>query len=90
MAMHGLTFNEPNLGSKVAKALNPRRRLHWPARLVAPERGVTLEGIDLRTAFLLSLVAVVGYIAYQNPALGTSLAVALAFGLFADHFLRRH
>ncbi|WP_307038934.1 hypothetical protein [Streptomyces achromogenes] len=49
-----------------------------------------MEGIDLRTAFLLSLVAVVGYIAYQNPAAGTALAVALAFGLFADHFLRRH
>lgn len=49
-----------------------------------------MEGIDLRTAFLLSLVAAVGYIAYRNPALGTALAVALAFGLFADHFLRRH
>lgn len=49
-----------------------------------------MEGIDLRTAFLLSLVAAVGYIAYRNPALGTALAVAPAFGLFADHFLRRH
>jgi hypothetical protein len=48
-----------------------------------------LEGIDLRTAFLLTLVGVVGYIAYHDPSLGTALVVALGFGLFADHFLRR-
>ena len=48
-----------------------------------------MDGIDVRTAFLFSLVAVVGYIAYQKPALGTDLAVALTFGLFADHYLRR-
>ncbi|MFI0915587.1 hypothetical protein [Streptomyces abikoensis] len=48
-----------------------------------------MDGIDLRTAFLFTLVAVATYIAYRNPALGTAAAVALAVGLFADHFLRR-
>lgn len=51
--------------------------------------GVTLDGIDLRTAFLFTLVVLVGYIAYHDPSLGTALVVALGFGLFADHFLRR-
>ncbi|MFF8646508.1 hypothetical protein [Streptomyces sp. NPDC015345] len=49
-----------------------------------------MEGIDLRTAFVFTLVAAVGYITYRNPEIGTAAAVALAFGLFADHFLRRH
>lgn len=47
-----------------------------------------MDGIDLRTAFLFTLVAVVSYVTYQNPSLGSALAVALGFGLFADHFLR--
>ncbi|MGW0882539.1 hypothetical protein [Streptomyces sp. NPDC002671] len=49
-----------------------------------------MEGIDLHTAFVFTLVAVVGYTAHRNPALGTATAVTLAFGLFADHFPRRH
>ncbi|MCG0285388.1 hypothetical protein [Streptomyces sp. PSAA01] len=48
-----------------------------------------MEGIDLRTAFLFTLVGVVGYIAYHDPSLGTALVVALGVGLFADQFLRR-
>jgi hypothetical protein len=48
-----------------------------------------LEGIDLRTAFLFAVAAVVGYVVYQNPPLGTALVVALGFGFFVDHFLRR-
>jgi hypothetical protein len=49
-----------------------------------------MDGIELRTAFLISLVTAVSYIAYRNPDMGTALTVALAFGLFADRFLRRH
>jgi hypothetical protein len=48
-----------------------------------------MEGIDLRTAFVFTLVAVAAYATYRNPQLGAAVAVALAFGLFADHFLRR-
>lgn len=48
-----------------------------------------MEGIDLRIAFLFTVIAVVGYVVYQNPRLGTALVVALGFGLFVDHFLRR-
>lgn len=48
-----------------------------------------MDGIDLRTAFLFTLVAVAAYMAYRDPALGVAIAVALAAGLFLDHFLRR-
>lgn len=51
--------------------------------------GLIVDGIDLRTAFLFTLVAAAAYVAYRDPALGVAIAVALSVGLFLDHFLRR-
>ncbi|MFH8684251.1 hypothetical protein [Streptomyces lydicus] len=77
------------MGLKVAKAPQQMRQHASQQRLATPKGEAALQGIDLRTAFVFALVTAVGYIAYQKPAIGSALAVALAFGLFADHFLRR-
>ncbi|PSK58396.1 hypothetical protein B0E38_01421 [Streptomyces sp. 111WW2] len=73
----------------VLVAPNPGRHHRWSGTTCCLLKGATLEGIDLRTAFLFTLVGVVGYIVYHDPSLGTALVVALGFGLFADQFLRR-
>lgn len=73
----------------VLVAPDPGRHHRWPGATGRISKGATLEGIDLRTAFLFTLVGVVGYIAYHDPSLGTALVVALGVGLFADQFLRR-